>query len=269
MGAAPAKELVVAIEAGDTSANPLPDAATGIPRIIHRTAPSKSLTWEERRIDRAARRMMPTWEHRLWDDADNAALLRRHLPHYADRYDAIPFGVARSDVARYVYMHAMGGFYLDTDYRLFRPLDAAVLQAPCIIPLEGADPQNEPAWPGYLGLGNAIMGSQPGHPFWLALLTHIFEVGRPDTLRRREEVIPVTGPEAVTRFYLANADRFADIALPEKNLFYPTMYRLGTRTSAGPDTYGVHLHWGAWRNKSLEVAVKTLVRRKLNGLISR
>lgn len=239
-----------------------------IPGLVHQTAPSRRLTWEERRLTARAHRLLPDWDFRLWDDAANSELIRSRLPQFADRYEAIPFGVAKSDVARYVYMHVFGGFYLDTDYKLFRAFGEEVRQAPCLIPLEGADPQNEPAWPGYLGLGNAVMGSQAAHPFWLALLTHIFETGRPDTLTRREEVIPATGPEAVTRFYLANAREFPDIVLPEKNRFYPAMYRLGTATSADAETYGVHLHWGGWRNKSLDVAAKTLVRRKLNGLLS-
>lgn len=239
-----------------------------IPEIIHQTAKSRDLSWEEARLVKRLRRMLPGWEYHLWDDQDNARLVAEHFPHYSGMYDAIPYGVARSDVARYVYMHAFGGFYLDTDYKLLRPLDNQLRSPDCLIPLEGADPQDEPATPDYLGLGNAIMGSAPGHRFWGDLVTHIFECKRPHTLTRNEHIIQTTGPEVLTRFYLARAAEYPDIALPAKNRFYPRMSWLGTRTSAEPDTYGVHLHWGSWRSKSLNIAARTLLRRKLNGLLS-
>ena len=239
-----------------------------IPKLLHQTARSKILSWEEERLSRRLRRMNPAWAYRRWDDADNLGLIHEYFPHYAGRYEAIPFGVARSDVARYIYMHAFGGFYLDTDYKMLRPLSDELRASACIIPLEGADPQFEPATPDYPGLGNAFMGSVPGHPFWSRLIDHIFEVRKPHLLVRGEDVIPATGPEAMTRFYLAHADDFPDIDLPAKPLFYPAMHLLGTRIDATPQTYGVHLHWGSWRNKSLNVAARTVVRRKINGLLS-
>ena len=72
----------------------------------------------------------------------------------------------------------------------------------------------------------------------------------------------------MTRFYLDRAGEFPDIALPEKNCFYPGMSWLATRTTAGPETYGVHLHWGSWRNQPANVALRNYARRKLNGLLS-
>lgn len=212
--------------------------------------------------------MQPGWTHHLWDDADNARLVGEHFPGYADRYAQVPFGVAKSDIARYVYMHAFGGFYLDTDYKLFRPMDEALRAHACVIPLEGADPQVGPTPDWYLGLGNAFMGSEPAHPFWARLIEHIFEELRPHALTRREDIIPATGPEAVTRFYIPRAAEFPDIALPAKNDFYPAMRALGTRTSADASTYGVHLHWGRWRNQRVDIAARNLLRRKLNGLLA-
>lgn len=54
----------------------------------------------------------------LRDDADNAALMHAVFPHFAERFDAIRIGVLKADIARCAYMHAYGGFYFDTDYRL-------------------------------------------------------------------------------------------------------------------------------------------------------
>ena len=238
-----------------------------IPRIFHQTARG-ALSWEERRLVRRLRRVAPGWDHRLWSDADNARLIGEHFPVYLDRYEAIRFGVAKSDIARYAYMHVHGGIYLDTDYRLFRPLSEHLLGQACLIPLEGADPHDGPAPPDYPGLGNAFLASRPGYPFWARLIAHIFEEQRPETIRESDWIIPATGPEALTRFYLAHAAEYPDIALPKRNDFYPRMSWLGTRTTADAETYGVHLCWARWRDQPVSVAARNLVRRKLNGLLS-
>jgi mannosyltransferase OCH1-like enzyme len=212
--------------------------------------------------------MSKGWAYHIWDDVDNSRIIGEHFPHYAAQYEAIPFGVAKADIARYVYMYAFGGVYMDTDYKLLRPLDDVILEKRCVIPLEGADPHDGPATIDYPGLGNAIIASEAAHPFWPPFIEHIFEVGRPESLRDKNHIIRTTGPEAVTRFYLARAGEFPDISLPAKNYFYPTLSWMATRTTADHKSYGAHLHWGSWRNVPVSVAARNLIRRKLNGFLS-
>ena len=239
-----------------------------IPKIIHQTARTKHLSWEERRLAARLRTMLPGWRYRLWDDADNLALMRDQFPEYAAAYDAIPFGVAKADVARYAYLHAEGGFYFDTDYKLLRPVDRAVSELRCVIPLEFARgvPRPPENLVDYAYLGNSVMGSAAGFGFWRELLRYIFEEKRPERLKDGAEVVYVTGPGALSRFYHENRARFPDIALPDKNLFHPDIRHLAIVTSADARTYGVHLNWGSWRGKPIATAARNLLRRKLNAI---
>ena len=109
-----------------------------IPSIFHLTAPTKLLSWEERQIYARLCKLLPSWEGHLWDDADNSALMRRVFPQYAERFEAIRFGVMKADIARYAYMLAYGGFYFDTDYKLFKPISSELMRATISLGIEPA-----------------------------------------------------------------------------------------------------------------------------------
>src|SRR5580692_3326018 len=106
-----------------------------IPKIIHQTTPTKTLSWEERRMIRRMRSVLSDWEYRLWDDADNERLVVRHFPRYLSRYRSIQRGVVRADIARCMYLYVFGGFYFDTDYKIIAPIDAQTMSAPCVLPI--------------------------------------------------------------------------------------------------------------------------------------
>ena len=239
-----------------------------IPRSIHQTARDKALSWEEERLAARLRRLLPGWTYRVWDDADNLALMRSAFPHRVDAYLRLPFGVMRADVARYAILHAHGGWYFDTDYKLRRPIGDDLMAAACVIPLEydEGDVRAETGRAAGIGLGNSVMGSAAGHPFWAALIDDIFARIGAGAAGGEAAVVPATGPEAATRFLLANRDSFPDIVLPPRNLFHPRLSLLAMRTSADADTYGAHLCWGSWRGRPLPVAARKWARRKLNAL---
>jgi len=226
-----------------------------IPAVIHQTARVKELTWEERRLANRLRRMLPGWSYNLYDDADNLRLMAENFPQYVDAYQAIRFGVARADIARVLYLHLWGGFYFDTDYKLVRPFDDDLLTAKCVIPLEHV--RDEPKYPDVsdevVELGNCIMGSVPAYPLWAERITD------------PAEIIPATGPESLTWFYLERKADYPEVVLPAKNLFHPDIKTLGMFTSAGKRTYGIHFHWGSWRGKPPLIAARTLLRRKINA----
>ncbi|MCC4631404.1 hypothetical protein ABQ013_20490, partial [Xanthomonas citri pv. malvacearum] len=69
-----------------------------IPQLIHLTAPTKQLLWEERRICDRLQRLLPGWTCYVWDDADNSQLMRRAFPEFAKRYEQIRFGVMKADM---------------------------------------------------------------------------------------------------------------------------------------------------------------------------
>ncbi|WP_041183201.1 glycosyltransferase family 32 protein [Xanthomonas oryzae] len=232
-----------------------------IPHLIHLTSPTKQLLWEERRICDRLQRLLPDWNCYVWDDADNSELMRRAFPEFAERYERIPFGVMKADIARCAYMHAHGGFYFDTDYKLLRPLDAQVLSQHCVLPVEEGAPGHED-----FKIGNAVFGSEPGHPFWRAFIEHIFTAHAPEALQDHREIPMISGPRGMTRFYNAHGSQFADILFPPRDAFHPDRTWFGLGHRGGKIAVGSHLCWASWRGKSPRRKLTNYLRRKLNAV---
>ncbi|MGI4848510.1 MAG: glycosyltransferase family 32 protein [Janthinobacterium lividum] len=231
-----------------------------IPRIFHLTAPSKTLSWEERRIRARLVKLLPDWQNNLWDDQDNSALMARVFPQFAAQFEAIRFGVMKADIARLAYMHAYGGFYFDTDYKLLKPLDPGLLAAGCILPIEEGTPGSAD-----FKLGNAVFGSAPGHPFWADFITSIFNNDAPEDLREHLPITNITGPSGLTRFYMKNRDRYSGITFPQRDAFHPSRTYAGLSHLGGDAAYGSHLCWASWRGKSFTRAVTNYCRRKITA----
>lgn len=187
-----------------------------IPHVFHLTAPTKHLMWEERRVQARLQRLLPGWTCNVWDDADNSALMRSAFPELADRFEAIRFGVMKADIARCAYMHVYGGFYFDTDYKLLRTLGPDVLTQACVLPVEEGAPDNAA-----FKIGNAVFGSEAGHPFWRAFIEHIFSAHAPELVEDHRQIPMMSGPRGMTRFYNANGAQFAGIVFPVRDAFHP------------------------------------------------
>jgi mannosyltransferase OCH1-like enzyme len=231
-----------------------------IPKIIHQTARTKSLSPEENRLRRRAKKLMPDWEMRLWDDRDNLQLMERHLPQFSVRFENIKRGVVKADIARCLYMYAFGGFYLDTDYKLLRSIPDELLRNKCILPASrDADPLN----PGFR-IGNAILASEPGQEFWKCFVAEIFADSNLDDLPEGL-VESITGPEGLTAFYLRHREFHSSLYIAEKWLFHPRITWHGISHDRAFPSYGAHLCWGSWRSKRLLPKVKTLLVRKLSS----
>ncbi|RXR08460.1 glycosyltransferase family 32 protein [Pseudoxanthomonas composti] len=232
-----------------------------IPKIFHMTAPTKILLWEERRVQRRLQRLLPDWRGQLWDDADNAELMRRAFPQFAERYEAIGFGVMKADIARCAYMHAQGGFYFDTDYKLLKPPDRSIMSQACVLPIEEGAVGGQA-----FKIGNAVFGSRPGHPFWAAFIEHVFTAHAPDTLEDHRKIPMISGPRGMTVFYQANRARFQDLSFPARDQFHPDRTWFGLGQKAGTVAFGSHLCWASWRGKSTRHAITNFLRRKLTAV---
>lgn len=106
-----------------------------IPKIIHQTTKSANISWEERMLAKRAKRLMPDYEFRLYDDNDNQALVERYFPQYVEAYNRINKGVAKADIARLIYMYVFGGWYCDTDYKWIKRPDGRFEGAAVILPI--------------------------------------------------------------------------------------------------------------------------------------
>lgn len=231
-----------------------------IPNVFHLTAPTKQLTWEERRVRARLHRMLRGWEGFLWDDADNAALIHSVFPQFAERYDAIALGVLKADIARCAYLHAYGGFYFDTDYKLLQPLSRVLMARDCVLPVEEGRPGSVD-----FKIGNAVMGSRAGHPFWSDFITHLFTAHQPEAIRDHRVIPDLSGPSGMTTFYLANAWRYPDLYFPPRDHFHPDRTWFGLGHQGGKEAVGSHLCWASWRNKQPHRAVSNFLRRKLTA----
>lgn len=201
-----------------------------IPRVLHLTSARVPLIGTEKRLCRANARVLAGWEIRVWSDADNDALVEMHFPKYVDAYRSLPFGVMRADVARLVYMHVVGGWYADTDYRWFA-IPKATQRV--VLPMSRDD-----------RLGNAVFGSEPGHPIWTQAIDAIFaQGGLANTTRDRIE--HVTGPHILTSL-LDAARAYPDVWVAPRAYFHSAV------NAIAPEAVGVHHTRGSWRDQTLK-----------------
>jgi inositol phosphorylceramide mannosyltransferase catalytic subunit len=235
-----------------------------IPRLIHQTAKTADLPEDLRVYQGKVRSLHPDWAYKLWTDADNLALMREELAEYLDTYTRLPKNIMRADMIRYAILYRRGGLYLDTDYEMLKPYD--LLNYGCVLPVET---------PGDFGpgkrIGNAIMASSPGHPFFKAVLDQL-RANPPVTIDPHDggrSVLTTTGPHFISDVLRRlNGREQMDIFLPDKELFHPNTPRNPGEYQAilsRGTAYGVHHCAGSWREYTLgqriRQKVSTLVRR--------
>jgi mannosyltransferase OCH1-like enzyme len=231
-----------------------------IPKLVHQTSASKLLSPEEERLRRRIKALMPDWKINTWDDGDNAKIVMNSFPKYFDKFAAIRRGVVKADIARCVYLYSFGGVYIDTDYKILRPIDEEILQYHCVLPVSRSEDPLSP----YFRVCNSVMASDARHPFWEEFLAQIFSVPNLEDLPEKV-VEKVTGPEGLTKFYLDNRSRFPDIFVPPRKFFHPQIKYKGLSYDRSYPSYGAHLCWGSWRSRGILRDFKTLITRKLSS----
>ncbi|KAJ3053690.1 hypothetical protein HK097_003616 [Rhizophlyctis rosea] len=187
-----------------------------IPKFIHQSWKTKSLPPHFRRWSETWTKHNPSWTHILWTDATNRNLVATHYPWFLPYYDRLPSKIAKADASRYLYMHHMGGVYVDLDAECLKPLDSLLTQDAAYIGQMGEDRTFEHSLP------NAWLASSRGHPFWLHVVAGIMK--RVDARVKSAE--QVTGPimlKAAYENYLRRVpqNERADIVILEPGVIYP------------------------------------------------
>ncbi|KAJ6438271.1 glycosyltransferase family 32 protein [Purpureocillium lavendulum] len=128
---------------------------TTIPRIMHQIALGSANVSKHAAAMASCRAMHPTWEHKLWTDANASDFIADNYPWVLPHYTRYPQQIQRANVLRYALLHAMGGVYLDLDVACLAPLDdTPLVRLPFVSP--GAYPA---------GVNNAFIAARPGHAF--------------------------------------------------------------------------------------------------------
>jgi hypothetical protein len=223
------------------------DSAPRIPRLIHQTwkdhdVPEKWRAWSESWLQ-----FNPEWEYRLWTDADCRRFVAEHYRWFLPIYDGYAATISRVDAVRYFLLDYFGGLYVDLDFECLRPMDGVLDGRTLVL---GCEP---PAHTRLVSMrrrgldrivGNALMASVPGHPFWQhahreLVASHLLV-----------EPLDVAGPLYLTRA-VDSAPESADISVLPADVFYPdaspaAVQTLGVRNGDRGESYAVH-HWaGSW-----------------------
>ena len=184
-----------------------------IPKLLHQTLKSASQVHPilQENIDHL-RSLNPTWEYRLYDDADIRKFISAHYStnvlRYYEQLNPI-YGPARADFFRYLLMYTFGGVYLDIKSTLSRPLDDVIAGDEYLLShWNNKSGQRYQGWGLHAGLGadgelqQWHLVAPPEHPFLkAAILAVMWNIDNYHPYLHgtgKMGVLRVTGPIAYT-----------------------------------------------------------------------
>ena len=118
-----------------------------IPKRLVRTVPRETTPHSEILWDQACT-MHPDWEHVTWRDPVD----RNAFPLTSPFWDDCETGAQLADLIRAEDLLHRGGWYIDSDVQMLKPLDS-------LCGLNGVA-----GWEDHLFIPNAVLGFTPGHP---------------------------------------------------------------------------------------------------------
>jgi len=138
---------------------------TRIPKIIHVAFVPKhkgdSMPQIYQECLESLKKIQQGWKIMQWDAESNRRLVEQHYPWFLDTYDSFDKLIKQLDTMRYIYMHHIGGIYVDLDMLVSRPLDALLASDDLGVVKRGG------------GIQNYFVVSAAGHPLWLSVLRSI------------------------------------------------------------------------------------------------
>jgi mannosyltransferase OCH1-like enzyme len=161
---------------------------SGIPKIIHQTAPSDESKWPSiwKECQQSWKDLHPDFEYRFWSDEDIDSFMKENYPDfYENVFTKYDVHIKRVDAVRYFILKDFGGIYADMDYmcqkRFFEELPVDKVSI------------SEPPWTKGSGTTyeNALMVSPKDHPFW----DHVIE--KMKEKKNEPLVFDSTGPHLI------------------------------------------------------------------------
>jgi mannosyltransferase OCH1-like enzyme len=137
-----------------------------IPRIIHQSWKTTEIPVETYKVHwvESWKELHPDWRHILWTDEDNRRLVAEHYPQYLGFYDQLHPPIKKADFCRFLYMHHLGGVYVDLDFLALRNVEPMLVGSEIVV--GSLSEKNH-----YYQIPNAFMASVAGHEFWMQVAT--------------------------------------------------------------------------------------------------
>ena len=211
-----------------------------IPKIIHYVWVGPNPFPEKAKVLTAHwRALLPDYEFILWDERniDFGSLFLRQA-HGARAYNRV------ANYARYAALDRYGGFYMDHDVELLKPLEP-LRDNRCVLGFQTQKTEGDL-------VNTAFMGAEPGHPFIRRALDALGQMNGAYDWRAG------TGPGLLTRLLRESddikpaAEPFvaSDVTLDPQRYFYP--YEWTEQFSpecVTPDTFAIHYWDHTWRRR--------------------
>lgn len=194
------------------------------------------------------KRAHPTWEVKLWTDAD---VSRFHLKNQR-AYDMAKNWGEKSDIARYEILEKEGGIHVDTDFECIKPFDDICTIADFFAGVGYSE--------GAPFLYNGLIGCRPGHPIVKRCVERL-QAGNSDSDFHR--ILHATGPFFFTQCFhecvwpdapQGAADLGTVVPFPltyfyplpdKRRESYPTTEEV-KRDWVHPETYAIHYWKLSW-----------------------
>jgi mannosyltransferase OCH1-like enzyme len=186
---------------------PKPASSTYIiPKKIHFIWLGSPLPESCKMMVESWRRFHPSWKVKVWTDADVANFSFRNKAVYDQ---AKNFG-EKADILRYEILYSFGGIYADIDFECLKPFDSIATTCEFFV---GIDDDSNPS------IGNALIGSIPGHPILKYCIDSIPQSSQDHDLWR---IVTETGPLHLTKCFLVLAQHFRGrVVVFPRSVFYP------------------------------------------------
>lgn len=195
-----------------------------IPKRLVRTVPTDTDPHAEELWDIACQ-LHPDWEHVTWRDPVDPNEFPITSPYWPD----CETGAQLADLIRVEDLFHRGGWYIDSDVWMLKPLDDL-----CALTAVAA-------WEDHLHIPNAVLGFEAGHQ----ALQHVMDLA----ISRRFQGTWTAGVGVTTEVF-----KQADMTLLPPGVFYPVHWKKAHRglidwravATENPWAYAAHKYAASW-----------------------